>query len=169
MNLPALARQAIETFLTTGQNFTLDSVPPEVNYRAGVFVTLERSDGSLRGCIGTIEPTTANVATEAAANAVSAATRDNRFTPVQAAELPDLHISVDVLSPLTPEPNPLTVNPVQYGVVVASDDGRQGVLLPDLPGVETAEDQIAITREKAGIAPDEAIQVWKFTAQRFQE
>src|SRR3989442_11780723 len=65
--------------------------------RAGVFVSLKKR-GELRGCIGTIEPAHENLAVEIIENAISAATKDPRFRPVEEEELPELVVSVDILS-----------------------------------------------------------------------
>jgi len=69
--------------------------------KAGVFVSIHKF-GGLRGCIGTFEPATENVAEEIIANAISSATRDPRFPAVAPNELKDLSYSVDVLT--KPEP-----------------------------------------------------------------
>jgi len=170
MKPPALARQAIAHHLNSGATLEPPAgLPPELNSRAGVFVSLHQADGSLRGCIGTVEPLTPSVAEEIIANAVAAATTDPRFAPVQANELAGLHLSVDILTPLVAEPNQLALNPKQYGVMVAAADGRRGVLLPDLPGIATIEDQLEVCREKAAISPDEPVQIFKFQVTRYEE
>lgn len=121
--------------------------------RAGCFVSL-KEDGELRGCIGTILPTRASLAEEICANAISAATRDPRFSAVQPSELSELVYDVDVLT--TPEPiesmDELDVR--RYGVIVSTCDGRRGLLLPDLDGVDSVEDQVGIAARKGGIDLD---------------
>jgi MEMO1 family protein len=171
MKVTTLARQAIEQYLQTGKMLDVPAdLPAGLSRRASVFVTLHQADGTLRGCIGAIVPTTPNLAAEVIANAVAAATRDPRFAPVQLAELPGLHLSVDVLTPPVVEPNPLLrLNPKQYGIIVATTDGRQGVLLPDLDNVSTVDEQIEICREKGGIGPDEPVQISKFQVERNEE
>jgi AmmeMemoRadiSam system protein A len=118
--------------------------------RAGTFVSIHTKDGALRGCIGTIGPTQPSLAMEIVANAISAATRDPRFTPIAVAELGNLEISVDVLT----EPEKISsvseLNPKKYGVIV--EKGKQrGLLLPDLEGIDTVEEQLQIAMRKAGI------------------
>lgn len=144
-----------------------EKLPPEFhNARAGVFVTLTKGD-TLRGCIGTITPTRSTMADDIKHNAVQAATRDPRFPPVTEDELDDIVFSVDVLSP----PEPCTqsdLDPHMYGVIV-EHGRRKGLLLPSLPGVDTADQQIRIALEKAGIEPDEPYALRRFTVQRYTE
>ena len=132
--------------------------------KAGVFVSIKKF-GELRGCIGTFAPTKANVAEETIANAISSATQDPRFPPVNAAELPHLSYSVDVLSKPEPVEDPSQLDPKRYGVIVESG-GRRGLLLPDLEGVNTVEEQIDICRHKAGILSTEPIKLYRFEVKR---
>lgn len=123
--------------------------------------------GLLRGCIGTYEPTEESLAEEIIVNAIRAATEDPRFPPVTAGELPELTVSVDVLSP--PEPcAEQDLDPKRYGVIVAAG-WRRGLLLPDLPGVDTVEEQLRIAKLKAGIPPGEPCRLWRFTVERHTE
>ena len=121
----------------------------------------------LRGCIGTIEPTEKNVAEEIINNAINSATRDPRFPPVAPNELKDLSYSVDVLT--TPEPinSQDQLDPKKYGVIVECGF-RKGLLLPDLEGVDSVDYQIDICRQKAGIAPDEPIKLYRFEVKRYK-
>ncbi len=169
-DLPALARRAVRVYLEQGR--VLD--PPErlqgiAAECAGVFVSIKTRRGALRGCIGTIEPTQENVAREVIHNAIAAATRDPRFEPVRLEELPDLVFSVDVLSEPEPVGGPEDLDPQRYGVIVQTDDGRRGLLLPDLPDVKTVEQQLHYARLKAGIRPEEPIRLFRFTVRRIRE
>lgn len=161
----SLARASL-TAAVTGQQ-ALDRVnlsDPALPARAGAFVTLHRG-GELRGCIGTIAPTQPTLALEVARNAVSAALHDPRFSPLTAPELDDLDISVDVLG----EPEACTIadlDPKRYGVIVSSGFAR-GLLLPDLEGVDTVADQVAIATRKAGITPGSAVTLERFTVDRY--
>lgn len=128
--------------------------------RAGVFVSLHKHD-RLRGCIGTIAPTTGSIAEEIVRNAVCAATEDPRFDPVAADELEWLNISVDVLGKAEPVSGPEELDVKRYGVIVSSGY-RRGLLLPDLDGVDTVEEQIAIARRKAGIREKEPVKLERF-------
>ncbi|MBQ5804723.1 MAG: AmmeMemoRadiSam system protein A [Erysipelotrichaceae bacterium] len=129
--------------------------------RAGTFVSIHK-EGLLRGCIGTIAPTRKNVAQEIIANAVSACSRDPRFSPVGEDELKDLEISVDVLGETEDISSPEELDVKRYGVIVSCGE-RRGLLLPDLDGVDTVEEQIDIARKKGGIGKDE-----DYTLQRFE-
>ena len=140
-----------------------EKVPDELlNTRAGAFVSLHKN-GDLRGCIGTIGPVTSCLAQEIISNAVSASTRDPRFPPVREDEIDSLEINVDVLT----EPEDIdsleALDVRRYGVIVSTPDGRRGLLLPDLEGVDTVEDQVSIAMYKGGIGSHE-----KFFLQRFE-
>ena len=122
--------------------------------------------GRLRGCIGTILPTEKNLADEIVHNAVSAGTRDPRFPAVRADELDELEYSVDVLGETEKIDSPEKLDVKRYGVVV-SRGYRRGLLLPDLEGVDTVEEQIKIARRKAGIPEDaEDIRLERFEVVR---
>ena len=162
-----LARLSLETCVRTRR--TLDKLPEGLpqeltDHTAGAFVSLH-VDGRLRGCIGTIAPTRENVAWEIVQNAVSAGTRDPRFPEVQAQELDDLEYSVDVLGEPEPVDSAAQLDPRQYGVIVSCGQ-RRGLLLPDLEGVDTVEQQLDIARHKGGISPQEPYQIQRFRVVR---
>lgn len=159
-----LARQAIEAFITRGEILEANTIDdPELPARAGAFVSLHRH-GDLRGCIGTILPIHETLAGEVIANAISAATEDPRFDALTPGELVDLDIKVDVLR--TPEScNIEDLDPAVYGVI-ASSGFRRGLLLPDLEGVDTIEQQLAIACHKGGIAPGESVELQRFRVDR---
>ncbi len=160
--LVALARAAVEAYV--GEGTVLEpprDLPEEYRRRrAGVFVSLHER-GQLRGCIGTIEPQQPSIGREVVANGISAATADPRFPAVTADELDFLSYSVDVLAPAEPVDSLVQLDPRRYGVIV-SRGHRRGLLLPDLEGVDTALDQLAIAKRKAGIGADEDVQVQRF-------
>lgn len=142
-----------------------DDIPSElIENRAGVFVTLHKY-GNLRGCIGTFIPTQKNIAEEIIRNAIAAATEDPRFPPVTEDELPELEISVDVLSEPEEVEDIEELDPKKYGIIVESGFKR-GLLLPDIESVDTVDEQIEITKRKAGIYPGEPIKIYKFTVTR---
>ncbi|MDO5118715.1 MAG: AmmeMemoRadiSam system protein A [Coriobacteriales bacterium] len=149
-----LARASLEAYVRKGKRITPPSDLPEdlLRTRAGCFVSL-KVDGQLRGCIGTILPTQRSLAQEICANAISAGTRDPRFSAVEADELDDLVYDVDVLT--TPEPTTREgLDPARYGVIVSCPDGRRGLLLPDLDGVDTVSEQVRIAAQKGRIDLD---------------
>ena len=162
-----LAQKTIKEYLENGKVFDSDNAPKELlDKHAGCFVSIHKSDGELRGCIGTILPTCKNLAAEIVNNAISAATRDPRFQPITKEENPDLEISVDVLSEPEPIPSEANLEPKKYGCIVKTEDGRTGLLLPDLEDVNTASQQIAICKQKANINPNESCYLYRFTVIR---
>lgn len=159
-----LARLSLETYVRTGQRLDSlpDALPRELTEQAaGAFVSLHMG-GRLRGCIGTIGPTQENLAWEIIRNAVSAGTRDPRFPAVRAEELDELEYSVDVLGQPESVDALDQLDPRQYGVIVSFGHQR-GLLLPDLDGVDTVEQQIDIARQKGGIRATDP-----YTLQRFK-
>lgn len=159
------ARQVLQEYLKSGN---IPELPAEygelANSRAGAFVSLKKH-GGLRGCIGTILPCCHDLSAEIAHNAISAGTRDPRFRPVTAGELSELVFSVDVLS--DPEPcRREDLDPQKYGVIV-SKGGRRGLLLPDLEGVNTVDEQLLIALQKAGINPGDEYEIERFTVSRY--
>ena len=162
-----LARLSLETYVKTGKRLERlpDGLPADMTGRtAGAFVSLH-SHGQLRGCIGTTGPTTASVALEIVQNAVSACSRDPRFPPVRIDELDSLEYSVDVLGQPEPIDSPAQLDVKRYGVIV-SCGGRRGLLLPDLEGVDTVEQQIDIARQKGGISSREHYSLERFEVVR---
>lgn len=162
--LVQLAKEAVESYVGGGKVVKPKELTPELKERAGVFVSLKKH-GELRGCIGTFEPTRANIAEEIVANAISSATRDPRFLPVSLSELGELEYSVDVLTQPEPIDSADKLDHKKYGVIVECGY-RRGLLLPDLEGVGSVEEQISICRMKAGIAPDEPVRLYKFQVKR---
>ncbi len=158
-----LARESVENYVRNRRVMEIPEGLPEelLCRRAGAFVSIHER-GQLRGCIGTIAPTRESLAREIIENAVSACSRDPRFDPIRPDELKWLEINVDVLG----EPEEIAsedqLDVKRYGVIV-SRGHRRGLLLPDLDGVDTVEQQVAIARKKAGIGPTE-----KVTLQRFE-
>lgn len=165
--LVELARQAIDAYVR--KRAVID--PVEITglqpRRAGVFVSLHLPDGSLRGCIGTFQPTRPTIEEEIVRNAISAATRDPRFYPVREEELEALDISVDVLGDPEEVSGLDDLDPKVYGIILQASDGRQALLLPDLEGVDTPEQQLRITARKGGIDPDrDSYRLFRFKVER---
>ena len=164
-----LALSAIENTFKKGEIRELEEkpCPPDLNYKAACFVSLHLSDGRLRGCIGTLEPFRKNLYQEIIGNAISAAFKDPRFQPLEENEIEKLTISVDVLSAGEKISDISMLNVKKYGVIV-EEDGRRGVLLPNLEGVKSVEEQLSIAKRKAGInSESQNVQIYRFTAQRF--
>ena len=168
--LPALARETIETYVTEDRVIAPPENPSELlQQRAACFVTIKTRAGDLRGCIGTVEPAKDTLAEELITNAVNAAIRDPRFPPVRDDELANLKYSVDVLS--SPEPAQIEdLDPKNYGVIVEEENGpRRGLLLPRLEGIDTVAQQIEIASQKAGIKPGTPLKFLRFRADRYRE
>lgn len=158
-----LARQSLEYYVKNGKRLiTPSGLPNEITQqKAGVFVSL-KMNGRLRGCIGTIAPTTSSVAAEIIQNAVSAGREDPRFDPVEEYELPYLVYDVDVLGKAERISSMKELDVKRYGVIV-SCNGRRGLLLPDLEGVDTPQQQVDIALQKGGISQNE-----KYSMERFE-
>ncbi len=147
----ALARATIDLYIREGKVMGVPADLPEglTSRRAGAFVTIYKR-GNLRGCIGTITPTRPTLAEEIISNAISASTQDPRFPSVRKEELCELDVSVDVLGEAEEVDSFDDLDPVRYGVIV-SRGFRRGLLLPNLDGIDTVEEQVSIALQKAGI------------------
>jgi hypothetical protein len=161
-----LARETIENYVSRGEIPQPKNIPPEMQGKAGVFVSIHK-DGELRGCIGTIGSSEENIAEEIVRNAISASTGDPRFNPVTPDELSQLDINVDVLT----EPELISgekdLDPKKYGAIMESG-WKRGLLLPDLEGVDTVKKQLEICRMKAGIDSDEQVKLYRFEVKRYK-
>ena len=161
-----LARNTIEFYVREGKVIKApENIPEDMKKAAGVFVSIKKKE-ALRGCIGTFAPTKKNIAEEIIANAIAASTGDPRFVPIEPDELSELEISVDVLTKPEKIGSTKDLDPKKFGVIVSSG-GRRGLLLPDLPGVNTPEEQIAICKRKAGIGEREEIKLERFEVKRY--
>jgi AmmeMemoRadiSam system protein A len=162
-----LAKRSVESYIREGKTLQPpDPLPPEMSGKAGVFVCVKKR-GDLRGCIGTFLPACHSIAAETIANAISAASRDPRFRPVREDELEELAYSVDILSCPEKTEDLSELDPQKYGIIVISGNKR-GLLLPDLDGVDTVEEQIKITKMKADIAPGEDVEIYRFEVTRYK-
>ena len=161
-----LARTSLEEYVCSGNHIPVPgNLPKELlNRRAGCFVSLKK-DGVLRGCIGTIAPTKQTLAEEIIENAISAASKDPRFEPIEQEELEDLEYSVDVLGETEKITDPKELDVKKYGVIV-SKGYKRGLLLPNLEGIDTVEEQIRIAKQKAGISEKETVSLERFEVVR---
>jgi AmmeMemoRadiSam system protein A len=162
--LPRIARNAIVSELRDGRSL---AARREDAPAAGVFVTLRKVDGSLRGCIGSITPVERDVVAETARSAVLAATRDPRFPPVSVDELIGLVVEVSVLEPEEPVDGVEALDPEVYGVIVRDRFGRRGLLLPGIDGIVDPAIQVALARQKAGIAAGERVLLSRFRVRKY--
>ena len=163
-----LARKTLNAYVCDHQILDASNANEEIqNKRAGAFVSIHKH-GELRGCIGTIDATKANLAQEIISNAIAAATRDPRFSPIRKEELSSLEISVDELK----EPEIITsfdeLDIKRYGVIVSTPT-KCGLLLPNLDGVTSIPQQVSIALQKAGIRNHESYQLERFEVIRHEE
>ncbi|PAU80414.1 AMMECR1 domain-containing protein [Halovibrio salipaludis] len=159
--LLTLARDSIRQGFETGRPLPVNPAQwPEGLQREGAsFVTLKRPDGSLRGCIGTLEARQPLV-TDVAEHAHAAAFRDPRFQPLAAHELEEVHLELSILS--RPEPLPVAS---EAELLAALQPGEDGLILEDgvhrgtfLPAVwESLPEPVDFVRQlkrKAGLPSD---------------
>jgi AmmeMemoRadiSam system protein A len=168
----ALARRAAERYLSGGvmpaNGLDIDPRAELWNIRRACFVSIKTLSGDLRGCIGTILPARPSLDLEIIENAVSSSTRDPRFPPMKKTDLDNVVFSVDVLSEPEKISDKSMLDVKKWGVIV-SKGGRRGVLLPDLDGVDTVDEQIEIASRKAGIFDNTAVTLERFSVGRYPE
>jgi AmmeMemoRadiSam system protein A len=163
-----LAQRAVEKYISENKILEVPANLPTdfFSRQAGVFVTIFNQD-ELRGCIGTYLPTRKNIAKEIIHNAMAACSEDYRFDPITVSELPALRYEVSILSEPCSVQDMKKHDPKKEGIIVRSTDGRTGLLLPDLEGVDTTEEQIAIACQKGGINPRrDPLQFFEFTVEK---
>ena len=164
--LVKLAVRSVEHFIETGNPLPCpDHLPDFLRQSAATFVSIKKQ-GSLRGCIGTMTPKYKNLAEEVIQNALRSASEDPRFDPIQKKELPSLTFSVDVLQPLEKIENIKDHNIKQFGLVVRGK-GKQGVLLPDLDIIKSADQQLKICLKKGGFKLNDTYEIFRFEVKRF--
>lgn len=164
-----LARKAIEEYIVLGKEVTFEEkeIPEILKEKAGVFVTLKKNN-KLRACMGTFRAVQENAAAEIISNAMTAAEDDPRFPELKKEELKDIVISVDILSKAEKISKKSELDPKKYGILVKG--GHQtGLLLPDLEGVDTVENQIKIAKRKAGLEEESEVEIYRFKVSRFKE
>ena len=186
MKILEFAKIAVETYVKKGKAISADQGLGKefLTRRAGAFVTILK-DGNLRGCIGTYAPTKKNIAEEIVSNAIAAASEDYRFGPITEDELSSLSYEIYILDEPELIIDPKELDPKKFGIVVRSAPSsiptgidvvfsghprfKSGLLLPDLDGVDTVEQQISIACQKAGINPlKENISIYKFRAKKYE-
>ena len=169
--LLTIARQALEQHLLGKSVGGLPEIPASLTEPGAAFVTL-RTEGSLRGCVGSVDATKA-LSDTVAHCAVAAATSDPRFSPVSPAEFFLLSIEVSVLSPLQPLEDVARLILGTHGVCVTAGQHR-GILLPQVAAEQgwDRETFLDFACRKAHLAPD----AWRhgatlhtFTAEVFGE
>ena len=166
-----IALKSIKEFLETGRTTKIESeeIPIELREKKACFVSLHiAKNNNLRGCIGTIEPVRENLYQEIIKNAVSAASRDTRFNPLALSEFNSITLSVDVLSIPKKKNDLQNHNPKTHGLIISDGNYRRGILLPNLEGIDTAQQQEDIVMQKAGIhLTNSNLKYYTFTVERF--
>jgi AmmeMemoRadiSam system protein A len=165
--LVKLAIRSVEHFIETGNPLPCpDPLPNNLKQRAGTFVTIKNQD-SLRGCIGTLTPKYKNLAEEIIRNAIRSANDDPRFDPVEKRELTSLTFSVDVLTPPEKINDLKEHNIKQFGLIIRGK-GKQGVLLPDLDNIKSANQQLKVCLKKGGFTDSDTYELFRFEVKRFK-
>lgn len=124
-----LARNAISEYVTNGKVPEVEMKNPKLKADGAVFVTVKRN-GSLRGCIGHIQPTMP-LYQSVIKNAIAACSSDRRFPPMKKDELKDMDVEVSVLSPLEPLKDVRNIQVGKHGLIIVK--GMQsGLLLPQV-------------------------------------
>ncbi len=155
--LPALAREAVESYIREEKTIKVSSGDEIFRRKLGVFVTI-RKGSSLRGCIGYTEPPWPLGITLIRA-AIASGTEDPRFPSITPQELDDLFYEVTILT----EPREIHINDeqdlgkIRLGIngLMIDSYGRTGLLLPQVALEEgfDAVDFLDVTCEKAGLMP----------------
>ena len=164
-----LAKETVESYIKTGKIPPLpDNLSKKLtSERAGVFVSIYKGE-ELRGCIGTYLPTEPNLAEEIIGNAIAAASQDYRFSPITVKELPKLIYSVYILEEPRQIKNLKELDPKKYGILIKSETGKSGLLLPDLDGIDTVEKQLTAVCHKCGVRfSEEKVMICKFGAKKY--
>ena len=167
--LPQLARRSIESAFRGDSESPAIATEGILGERHGVFVTIRDRRDKLRGCVGTMTPRYANTAEETWHLARSAAFNDGRFKAISARELEHLRFEISVVLPPEKITSMAELDPQRYGVVVETDDGRRGVLLPGLKDIDTPDKQVALARLKGGIGETEPVRLERFAVKKFCE
>lgn len=168
-DLPRVARTAVAAHLDES------SAPPPFQAAGdllrcqGVFVTLRGRKDQLRGCRGSPVPTQPDLVRETWQHAIESAFDDSRFPPLRADELDRVRFSVNLLGPLEPVASPSELDPALYGILVTGANGRKGLLLPGIKGIDTPADQLRLAKHKAGLKPTDHVTIQRFTAETYQE
>ncbi|TAL23537.1 MAG: AmmeMemoRadiSam system protein B [Nitrospirae bacterium] len=164
--LLALARRTVEGYVTNGKAAEPDMKNPRLKANASTFVTINRL-GQLRGCIGNPEPLMP-LFISVIRNAVSACSKDFRFTPMTRAELRDMEIEISILSPFEPLSDVSSIEIGRHGLLIVKGQ-YSGLLLPQVPG-HFGWDRTAFLENlcmKAGLPKDswKDAKLYSFTAE----
>ncbi|NCQ16499.1 AmmeMemoRadiSam system protein B [Candidatus Falkowbacteria bacterium] len=171
--LLTMAKETVESFVTTGQAPEFDVTDERLKQKQGAFVTLTKN-GQLRGCIGQIVPTDEPLWQVVREMAVAACSEDGRFNPVEKSELDELEYEVSVLSAPEAIDDWKKIELGKQGVIIRKG-GRSGVFLPQVAtetGWTLEEFLGQLCSQKAGLSPscykDKDTEIQIFSAQVFK-
>lgn len=151
-----IARRSIEEYFTTGKAPELTETDPALVEKKGAFVTITKG-GTLRGCIGYIEPIKPLFET-VSEMAVQAAVGDPRFPAMDEREIEEVRLEISVLSPLRKIDDPGQIEVGTHGIMIRKGF-YSGLLLPQV-ATEYGwgrKEFLENTCYKAGLPPD----AWK--------
>lgn len=171
-----IALDAIQSGLGNQQHAVpaSSSLPDKLSEYRASFVTLE-SCGSLRGCIGSLEPH-ATLLVDVSHNARAAAFRDPRFQPLQAGELQSLNIRISILG--TPEKIEFNSEQDLIGQLRPGTDGlileensHKGTFLPSVwDSLPEPANFLEHLKLKTGLPAQywsDSLKVWRYTTESF--
>jgi AmmeMemoRadiSam system protein A len=168
MNLITLVKKTVTEYV---KNKKVIPLPEDDNSKLRseskpLFITIKKN-GSLRGCMGTIESTESNLGKEIISNSI-AACRDPRFNPIDEVELKELEYEINIIrEKIEIKKDYLEkVNPKKEGIIVKSGL-KTGLLLPDIEGVDNSKKQLEIALRKAGITRDD-YKILKFKTDKYE-
>ena len=168
--LTDLARAAIRTYLASGEHLDVSRMPGDAPPQS-LFVSLHdppaagEVEGRLRGCRGSLQPFGVTLYAEVVRQAINSAVDDPRCPSVLPEEVDDLDITIYLLGPRERVIGLDQLDPARYGVIVEGARGRRALLLPGIPGIETAAEQVHLTKRKAWIEPGEPVTLYRFEAE----
>ena len=165
--LLGVARDSIRAHLRN-QGLEVPPDPPGLPKTEGLFVTLWDEVHDLRGCIGHVGGVSQPVLKDVAEFAVASASRDPRVKSVELEELDRIRIEISLLHTVEPCPDRATLDPDVYGVV-CRQGWRRGVLLPQVDGVNSVEEQLSIACRKGGIDRGQPFEVDRFQVHKLRE
>jgi len=168
MSYVLLAKKAVEEYIMYNNVISHQNIYENYIHDKGVFITINKNN-KLRGCMGTYYPTKETIEDEIINNAILAATSDNRFKKINIDELNKLTYSVTLINEPKIVNDKIELNPKKYGILVASNLGKTGILLPNLDGVDTIDKQLDIVLKKASInLNNEETKLHKFTVEKYK-
>lgn len=164
--LLSLAKDTIVTYVSTGKTPDVGIKDPRLAANGATFVTIKRNH-NLRGCIGNLQ-SVMPLYRSVIMNAVSASSRDPRFSPMTREELKDMEVEISILSPFAPLRDIKQIEIGKHGLFLVKGP-NSGLLLPQVPtefgwDTKTFLEQLSL---KAGLSKDawKDAELFSFTAE----